>query len=260
MNLLFNKYGFGVPISNEYEYSSAKIKETVDKYLMENFDESFKTASIQELPENYLEYCWTPWLEYNEKSFDRIQFRRDLYTPYTLTSRDIEEYDGDEELLPYNQVYFRSFPIKYIMKMCKKHLNGFFNKKCLVLGCGTGECLLMLESYGIHSIGIESAKYAIENVNPLASRVVKFGDPIADIYNIPDKSFDLVFTNLLNWVDRRDIVPVLTEINRISRICILQHSYDGNSYKLKSKKWWQKQFNKAGMSYSPASIRITVCN
>ena len=41
---------------------------------------------------------------------------------------------------------------------------------------------------------------------------------------------------------------------------ITQHLYDGNTYKLKSKTWWQKQFQKAGMTPFPASARIAMCN
>lgn len=259
MELSFNRYGFGVPLSSEYIFNKVKVKESVDSYLAENFDDTFKNPSIEELPENYLDYVWIPWLEYDEHSLNKVQFRRDLYTPYTLTSKDIEEYDGDEELLPYRQSYFKSFPIKYILKMVKKHIGNFVDKKCLVLGCGTGECLLMLEAYGIHAVGIESSRYGILNVNPLAKQNVKFGDFLADVYSIPDKQYDFVFTNLLSWVDKRDINPLLVEINRISWMFITQHFYDGNSYKTRSKNWWQKQFTKAGMQAFPASCRIALC-
>ena len=259
MNIVCNRYGFGVPLSSEFDFSKRKAKEQIESFLSENFNDSFKNPSIIELPENYLEYCWIPWLDYNEHSLDKVQFRRDLYTPYTLTSKDIEEYDGYEELLPYRKSYFLSFPIKYILKMLKKHLGGFVDKKCLVLGCGTGECLLMLEAYGIHAVGVESSRYGILNVNSLAQSRVIFGDPLAELYSAKDKQYDFVFTNLFSWVDKRDINPILIEINRISWMLISQHMYDGNSYKSRSKAWWIKQFQKAGMKSFPSSCRIAMC-
>lgn len=259
MDLVCNRYGFGVPLTPNFIFNKDNIKNRIDKYLSENFNDSFKNPTIADLPENYLDYCWIPWLEYNEQSLDKVQFRRDLYTPYTLTSRDIEEYDGIDFLLPYRKSYFLSFPIKYILKMLKKHLGSFIDKKCLVLGCGTGECLLMLEAYGIHAVGIESSRYGILNVNPMAQQRVKFGDFLAEVYSIQDKQYDFVFTNLLSWVDKRDINPLLIEINRISWMFITQHLSDGNSYKTRSKKWWQKQFTKAGMQAFPASCRVALC-
>lgn len=258
--LSFNRYAFGVPLSQEYIYSEQKVKKEVDAYLVDNFNDSFKQSSYLDLPEDYENYCWVPWSEYDKDAFYKIQFRRDLYTPFSLTSRDIEFYDGEDELLPYRKVYFQSFPIKYILKMCKKHFGGFVDKKCLVLGCGTGECLLMLEAYGIHATGFESAKYAYENCNPLARPSVRFGDFLSDICLVEDKKYDFVFTNLLNWIDRKDIVTVLSEVNRISTMFIAQYLYDGNSYKTKSKQWWQKQLTKAGMSIFPASARVALCH
>lgn len=261
MELCFNKYAFGVPLSQEYVFVKSKVKSAVEDFLVKNFDVgSFQNSTYLELPDDYQDYCWIPWAEYSDESFDKIQFRRDLYTPFSLTSRDIEFYDGYEDLLSYRKSYFITFPIKYILKMCKKHFGNFMDKKCLVLGCGTGECLLMLEAYGIHADGLESAKYACENVNPMAVSRVKFCDFLSEIYSIESKKYDFVFTNILNWIDRRDISTILTEVNRISTMFITQYLSDGNSYKSKSKQWWQKQFTKAGMSVFPASARVAMCN
>lgn len=260
MEISFNKYAFGVPLSQEFAYSENKTKELVEKYLVENFDDSFTQATYADLPDDFEEYCWIPWSEYNSDSFYKIQSRRDLYTPFMNTSRDIEFYDGEDELLSYRKTYFKSFPIKYILKNCKKHLGGFVDKKCLILGCGTGESVLMLESYGIKTLGIESAKYAFENCNSLARPSVKFCDVLAELFTIEDKKYDFVFTTLLNWIDRKDVPAVLQEINRISTMFIAQYLSDGNSYKIKSKSWWQKQITKAGMTAFPASARVAMCN
>lgn len=89
---------------------------------------------------------------------------------------------------------------------------------------------------------------------------VKFCDFLSEIYSIESKKYDFVFTNILNWIDRRDISTILTEVNRISTMFITQYLSDGNSYKSKSKQWWQKQFTKAGMSVFPASARVAMCN
>lgn len=260
MDISFNKYAFGVPLTQEYAYTESKVRKRVEEYLVSKFDDSFKSANYLDLPEDFEDYCWIPWSEYTNDSYYKIQCRRDLYTPFTLTSRDIEFYYGEEELVSYRKSYFKFFPIKYILKTCKKHLGGFVDKKCLVLGCGTGECLLMLEAYGIKATGLESAKYAFEHCNELAKPSVKFCDCLSEIFSIEDKSYDFVFTNLLNWIDRKDVLPVLTEINRISTMFITQYITDGNSYATKSKAWWQKQITKAGMRAFPSSSRVALCN
>lgn len=260
LDISFNKYAFGVPLSQDFIFKEDSVKQLVDKYLIDNFDMSFEKASYSDLPDDFEDYCWIPWSEYNKDSLYKIQCRRDLYTPFTLTSRDIEFYDGEDELLSYRKTYFNYFPIKYILKMCKKHLGGFVDKKCLILGCGTGESVLMLESYGINTLGLESSRYAFDNCAKLAKPSIKFCDFLAELFIIESKKYDFVFTNLLNWIDRKDIPTILSEINRVSTMFMTQYISDGNSYKTKSKSWWQKQITKSGMIAFPASARVAMCS
>ncbi len=258
MTLLFNKYGVGVPLSDSFIFSKLKIKEQANKWLIDNFNDSFKLVTIDDLPDNYYDYYWIKWNDL-DSGIDRAEYRRELHTPMRYSIKDVLEYDGYEELLPYGKSYFITFPIEYIKRMCTKYLGGFVDKKILVLGCGTGECLLMLEAYGMHATGMELNKYAFKYANPLSISRMIFGDFLVDTNQIQDKSYDVVFSNMLSWVTKNDILPLLIEINRIGYLFIQDHLLDGNSYKIRRKSWWQKQFNSSGMSYLPNTTRVALC-
>jgi hypothetical protein len=253
----FNRFGFGIPIEGDI-LDIQKTKEEVIAWIADNLDPSFEDASPLDLPKDYLNYYWGKWNCINE-SIEIAKYRREMYTPPDVIRRDIYEYDGEEELLEYKNSYFLTFPINQIIEKTKSILGNLVNKKCLILGCGTGESILHLEAYGIDTYGIENDVYAFKNVNKLAASKVIFGDVLCDTQRYPSDCFDIVYTSRMSWICKKDVPTVLEDITRICKGVFFQNPImDGNSYKKRSKKWWIEQFKQCNMGTNN-SRRYAIC-
>ena len=129
-------------------------------------------------------------------------------------------------------------------------------KTALDVGCGTGELVLALRSFGIDAHGVEISKDALEMVDPSVREYVKAGD----ITNIPhkDNEFDLVLTfDVLEHIDKEKILKSMNELVRVSKKYILSkiytkeniymstfHGKDFSRVSLFSREFWRERFNK----------------
>lgn len=257
---IFNKYGVGIPISDDYLLVKSSLKLEINKWLVDNFSDDFKFSSLQDLPKNYYDYYWIKWGEDIDESLYRAECRKDLHTNPDCIVKDLEEYYSEKDKLEsYAKSYLDVFPYKYIINTTKECLGDFYNKKILVLGCGTGECISLLQGFGFDAYGIELNVKAFNQCN-LAFPKMMFGDFLVDTLKIPNKFYDVVFTNMLSFVSRKDVLSLLIEINRIGKLFIQHYWIDGTSYHSKSKDWWHKKFNESGMSYYPSTIKKALCN
>lgn len=98
--------------------------------------------------------------------------------------------------------------------MMSSMLPNLLGKKILLLGCGTGEEIEILEkAKASNMVGIDLSKRSIE----IAKKTYpKYNFLVADMYNIPfeDKSFDFVYSSLvLHYA--KDVDKVIKEVKRV---------------------------------------------
>lgn len=97
-------------------------------------------------------------------------------------------------------------------------------KNCLDVGCGTGELIKQLRSFGIDAFGVELSEDAIELLDPSVKPFVKQGT----IHKLPyeQNEFDLVVTfDVLQHVERSKIKKAIDELVRVTNRHILNKIY-----------------------------------
>ena len=239
--MLYNRFGFGIPIQNDI-LNKKEIKEKATKWLVKNFDESFKQASPLDITDCQ-NYYWCSWNNL-DLSVELACSRIELCTPTTCFV-DSSSYYKD---LPYAECYRDILNLDRIERKCTKYLDEG-KKKCLILGCGTGESILAFESIGIETVGMECDVNSFRNANKLALPNMIFGDILVDTQKFDNNSFDIVYTDRLSLIHKNDIEYFLSDVKRICR-GLFFHPYilfEG-SYKKRKQSWLDKQFLEAKLT------------
>ncbi len=186
-------------------------------------------------------------------------FKGTVIMPYRIDASfyDREYYTGNKcgykfaqkesfvgKWLTYIANYYRAFLIRVFLNP----------KSCLDVGCGTGQLVSMLRSFGIDAYGVEISEHAIELADKTIRPFLKKGD----ITKLPyeNDEFDLVVSyDVLEHVERSKIKQAINETIRVSHKFILHkiytrenlwmkyvHSADKSHISIFSKKFWQKLF------------------
>ena len=239
--MIYNRFGFGIRIQSDILNKSEAKKKATD-WLVKNFDESFKQASPLDITDCQ-NYYWGSWNNI-DLSIELASNRLELNTPSSCFV-DTNAYYRD---MPYVEVYRDLLDINRIEQKCKKYLNDETKKKCLILGCGTGESILAFESIGIETIGIECDVNAFKNANKLALPNMMFGDILVDTQKFENKTFDIVYTDRISLIHKGDVECFLSDIKRICRGLFFQTNiiFEG-SYKKRKQSWFDKQYINAKM-------------
>lgn len=118
-------------------------------------------------------------------------------------------------------------------------------------GCASGELVRDFRKMGIKAYGIENNKDILKkNVSP---KYCTYGD-LRNLKFIKNASFDVIYTNSLMYIWPQTILPVLTEMRRITKAVFLCNPFKGEEdmtpdpYRtfLATAQWWDKQFQEAG--------------
>jgi len=130
--------------------------------------------------------------------------------------------------------------------------NHIFFDTLLDAGCASGELVRDFRKLGVRAYGIEN------NLDILKKSVAPEFCVHMDILNmssIKDKTFSLVYTNALMYLDPKQILGVLKEMHRISELGVYlccpfldSPNYFEDKYRkfLATRKWWEDIFTRAG--------------
>lgn len=239
--MIFNRFGFGIPIQSDI-LNKNETKRKATEWLVKHFDDSFKQASPLDI-EDCQNYYWCSWNNI-DLSIELASNRLELYTPCSCFV-DTNAYYRN---ISYSDCYRDIININRIEQKCKKYLDESSRKRCLILGCGTGESILAFESLGIETLGIECDINAFRNANKLALPNMIFGDLLVDTQKFDNNSFDIVFTDRLSLIHKKDIEFFLTDIKRICRGLFFQTNiiFEG-SYKKRKQSFIDKQYENSKM-------------
>ncbi|HRN69750.1 MAG TPA: UMP kinase [Candidatus Woesebacteria bacterium] len=186
-------------------------------------------------------------------------FRGTVIMPYRIDASfyDREYYMGNK--CGYKFVQQESFVGRWLRWLANYYraflIRIFLNPRtCLDVGCGTGELVGMLRSFGIDAYGVEISEHALELAEKSVRPFLKQGD----ITKLPYKTdeFDVVVSyDVLEHVERSKIKQAINETIRVSRKFILHkiytrenlwmkyiHNADKSHISVFSKKFWQKLF------------------
>ena len=120
-------------------------------------------------------------------------------------------------------------------------------------GCASGELVRDFRNLGVKSYGIENNKEILNN--SVIPKYCVWMD-LLNLKSIKDKSFDVVYSNALMYLDILLIPSVLKEFNRISSAVFLCNPMLGETnptndiYRtfLAKPSWWDKQFHEANFN------------
>ncbi|NTU46208.1 UMP kinase [Candidatus Roizmanbacteria bacterium] len=140
--------------------------------------------------------------------------------------------------------YYRAILIKFFINP----------KNCLDIGCGTGELVRILRSFGIDAYGVEISKDAIAMAEDQMKPYLKLGDVVKIPYE--DAQFELVFSfDVLEHLERSKIKKAVDETIRVSKKYILHkmytqentyisyfHKRDFSHISVFPKKYWHRLF------------------
>lgn len=169
----------------------------------------------------------------NFRNLERIiegdSFKGTVIMPYKINASfyDREYYMGDKagyrfaqkssligKFLTWIANYYRAFLIRMFLKP----------KNCLDVGCGTGQLVKTLRTFGIDAYGVEISEHALALADKSVRPFLKEGD----IVKLPfekDK-FDLVLTfDVLEHVERGKIKKAIDETIRVSTKYVMHKIY-----------------------------------
>lgn len=191
---------------------------------------------------------------------DGESFKGTVIMPYRIDAGfyDREYYKGKKSgrKIGSGTSFFASILNKIVSWYRALTIKIFINpKNCLDVGCGTGDLIKSLRSFGIEAHGIELSKDAIDLVDDDIRQYVKIGD----ITKIPftDNEFELVVTfDVLEHIEQSKIRKAVDELIRVSKKMILNkiytkenhylatfHRRDYSQVSVFNKKFWQKLFS-----------------
>lgn len=128
-------------------------------------------------------------------------------------------------------------------------------KKVLVLGAATGKIIPLLEKgLRARSWGCEIDPWAHAQI-PLAYRrrfALEDMRPYVRRLRTQEKSFDLVFSNSLMYLKKRDLAPLLKNLAKVVKLIHFRGSFKGNSCPDPARiiyekfAWWDRVFQRHG--------------
>lgn len=140
--------------------------------------------------------------------------------------------------------HYRAFVIRYFIHP----------KNCLDVGCGTGDLVSILRTYGIDAYGVEISEHALELADKSVRPFLKHGN----IVKLPYKNneFDLVLTfDVLEHLERSTIKKAIDESIRVSRKFVMHkiftsenlwirifHMRDFSHLSIFTKRFWRRKF------------------
>jgi len=141
-------------------------------------------------------------------------------------------------------IYYRALVIRIFLKP----------KNCLDVGCGTGQLVQTLRSFGIDAYGVEISEQALAMADKTVRPFLKTGDIVKLPYNTGE--FDLVITfDVLEHMERGKIKKSIDETIRVSRKYIMHKIYtkenlwirwlyskDYSHLSIFTSKFWRKKF------------------
>ncbi len=127
-------------------------------------------------------------------------------------------------------------------------------KRCLDIGCGTGQLVKWLRKFGVDAYGVDISQYAIELADKEAKPFLKTGDILKLPYE--DNSFDTVVSyDVLERIEQSKIREAIEESIRVSQKTIfhkiftreniwfnLTHRRDFSVVSFFPKKYWKRFF------------------
>jgi len=124
----------------------------------------------------------------------------------------------------------------------------------LVLGSATGQILFFLDYMGFDAYGIEVSEWAV--ANSMMYDKVLLGDMRFWLPELLDSGvkFDLIFSNSLVYLNPHEVVRTLKQCSQIAPYFHYWCSWKGDAARdpwrriLKTKKWWDEKFERAGFS------------
>lgn len=156
----------------------------------------------------------------------------------------------------YNQVWNEYSYASDLVTLLKK-VKIINIKKILVLGAATGKVLETFEEgLSAKTWGCEINEWAHSQIPAKFKRRIKRMDmrDYVKICKHKNQHFDLVFTNSLIYLQKRELLPILKMIADLGGLIHFHSSFLGNSCKdpyrniLETYDWWNRCFNKAGFS------------
>ncbi len=133
-----------------------------------------------------------------------------------------------------------------------------------VLGAATGQiCRAFHRRLGVKPYGCETSVWAhgrIPEEYRARIQLADMRDYVASVANA-GRVFDLVFTNSLIYLPEQEILPFLRKLARCSRWVHFHSSFQGSAcpdawrQTLKSFKWWNEIFERAGLHQWPGHGR-----
>jgi len=128
-------------------------------------------------------------------------------------------------------------------------------KRVCVLGTATGEVLKSFHrAFRVKPWGCEISAWAHKKIRPQYRRKIRRQDLREYLRERirREEQFDLIFTNSLIYLDKKDIPAVLKNLSQTTRFVHFCSSFKGKACPdpwrktLESYRWWRKQFQKAG--------------
>lgn len=128
-------------------------------------------------------------------------------------------------------------------------------KKILVLGAATGKILSLLEkSLRARVWGCEIDSWAHAQIPRAYRRRIALEDMRVYVreLNAQQKKYDLVFTNSLMYLKKRDLNPLLAHLAEVAPLIHFRGSFRGNSCPdparviLEDFDWWDRKFRRHG--------------
>lgn len=203
-SIIVNDFCFGVRLDGKY--TSAEIYNLVVKHKPQTIASNHPAVSDWSL---YNKYVWVPWTRLAHTCGEHVIRRCQMSTVPSGSDDVIENYIGTG--LHYDNAWTQYITTSDRLSAITK-FTSIKNTRILDLGCGGGNALAMLGSYGADVYGIESHPEMYNSRNMLLESRVFFGDALECLYMFKQKSFDVVIVSMLGNVWWKDVSTFLTYV------------------------------------------------
>ncbi|MDA1316789.1 MAG: UMP kinase [bacterium] len=175
---------------------------------------------------------------------DASFYDRDYYMGKINGYRFARKASGIGKFLTLIANHYRALAIRYMINP----------KNCLDIGCGTGDLVSILRTYGIDAYGVEISEHALDLADKSVRPFLKYGDIVKLPYE--NEEFDLVLTfDVLEHLERSKIKKAIDESIRVSRKFVMHkiftnenlwirafHMQDFSHLSILSKRFWRRKF------------------
>jgi len=164
-----------------------------------------------------------------------------------------EDYCGSG---PYHENYLLYSRVEHCIEIVDRF--GIEVRSVLVLGAATGQVLHHFEdAWGVRPHGCEISHWAHRRIEPRRRRRIRCADMRRYVPELArrHRCFDLIFSNALVYLQRREIPGFLAHCSRIGRYFHFWSSTSedhepGDTYRvtLAPRSWWSETFRASGFS------------